>query len=75
MLYPATVRTPVRATLPVLLAMKNLTVPFPLPGLPDVTVNHETLLVAVHGQPPAQDTATDPLYPPVAAVTLPMEIE
>jgi len=65
----------VRATLLVLFAAKNFTVPLPFPELPELTVNHETLLVAVHGQPAPQDTATDPLNPPAAGVTLPMEIE
>ena len=33
------------------------TVPFPLPGLPDVTRNHVTALVAAHSQPPGALTA------------------
>ena len=37
------------------------TVPFPLPGLPDVTRNHVTALVAAHSQPPGALTAKLPV--------------
>jgi hypothetical protein len=43
-----------------------LTVPFPVPLVPDVTVIHETLLTAVHPQPlpPVTVTLPDPPFDP-----------
>src|SRR5262249_28029783 len=58
--WPAMVVVPVRAP-PVLAAIGNATVPLPLPAAPDVTVIHDTPLVAVHVQPPAAVTATEPV--------------
>jgi hypothetical protein len=46
-----------------------VTVPFPLPGDPPLIVIHETPLEAVHVQPPATETETDPGPPPEATVT------
>ena len=54
---------------PLVAATVKLTVPFPLPAVPDVTVIHEALGVAVHAQPDAAVTATVAL-PPAAATDL-----
>ena len=43
------VSVPVRAV-PVFAATEYVTVPFPVPGLPLVTVIHATLLMAAHAQ-------------------------
>jgi hypothetical protein len=40
-----------------------LTVPFPVPFAPDVTVIHDTLLTAVHAQPLPAVTVTLPCPP------------
>ena len=58
---PATVSVPVRADVVVFAAAEKLTVPFPLPGVPAVTVSHDAPLVAVHAQPVATLTLTDPV--------------
>ncbi len=58
----ATVSVPVRAA-PTLAAPRKLTVPVPVPELPDVTVIHVSPLPTVHGQPDAAVTATDPAPP------------
>lgn len=55
--WPPIVAVPARAA-PVLAAAFNVTVPFPLPLEPAVTVSHAALLVVVHPQPVAVDTAT-----------------
>jgi hypothetical protein len=47
-------------------ATVNATAPLPEPDAPLVTVIHDALEAAVHAQPPAVVTATDPL-PPVAS--------
>jgi len=46
---PPTVRVPVRSR-PELLATSNVTLPFPVPVAPFVTVSHGALAVAVHAQ-------------------------
>ena len=48
---PATVSVPVRWAVEVLVAALNVTVPFPLPLAPPVTVSQVTLLAAVHAHP------------------------
>ena len=48
---PATVSVPVRWAVEVLVAALNVTVPFPLPLAPPVTVSQAALLVAVHAHP------------------------
>ena len=58
---PATLSVPVRAEVAVFAAAEKLTVPFPLPGVPAVTVSHDAALVAVHAQPVATLTLTDPV--------------
>ena len=63
---PATVSVPDRAAPPVFAATEYVTVPFPLPLAPDVTVMNEALLVAVHAQPEDAVTATVAV-PPVFA--------
>jgi hypothetical protein len=45
-------------------ATLKLTVPLPLPLAPDAIVIHVALLVAVHAQPPAVETATGVPAPP-----------
>ena len=55
--WPPIVAVPVRA-IPVLAAAFNVTAPFPLPLEPAVTVIQAALLVVVHAQPAAADTAT-----------------
>ena len=50
---------------PVFAATENWVVPLPLPLAPAVTVIHAALLVAVHAQPVAAMTLTDP-DPPLA---------
>jgi hypothetical protein len=62
---PAIVSVPVRA-MPVFAATLYPTDPLPLPLLPEVTVSHEALLLAVHVQPLAVVTATERLLPPPA---------
>ena len=62
----ATVIVPVRVALEVLDATVNVTVPLPLPELPE-TVTHEVALVEDHPQPAAAVTLTLPL-PPFAAI-------
>ena len=52
---------------PVLAAAEKATVPFPLPEVPEVTVSHDALLLAVHAQPVGTVTAT--LLLPAAAVS------
>jgi hypothetical protein len=60
------VSVPVRAA-PVFAAVLKPTAPLPLPLAPDVMLIHEALLVVVHAQPLAVDTATGPPAPPVSA--------
>ena len=58
---PATLSVPVRADVAVFAAAEKLTVPFPLPDVPAVTVSHDAPLVAVQAQPVAALTLTDPV--------------
>ena len=58
---PATLSVPVRADVAVFAAAEKLTVPFPLPDVPAVTVSHDAPLVAVHAQPVTTLTLTDPV--------------
>jgi hypothetical protein len=64
--WPAMVSVPLRAA-PVFAATVNATDPPPLPLAPDVMVIHDSLLVAVHVQPLAVETATGLAAPAVAA--------
>ena len=73
MVHPATVRFPDRGDEFGLLAMKNPTVPGPVPWLPEVTVIQLTLLVADHPHPASVETMAVPLTPPCAAVIAPRE--
>ena len=56
---------PVRAA-PVLAATVNITVPFPLPVAPDVTVIQGTVLLADHAHPDGDVTAIGVPGPPAA---------
>ena len=55
----------VREDVSLLRSTEYETVPFPLPGLPDVTRNHVTALVAAHSQPPGALTAKLPVASPL----------
>ena len=66
---PATVSTPERACVVGLALNEYDTGPVPVPFAPDVMDIHETELDAVHVQPAAVVTVTEPL-PAVAAPTL-----
>ena len=59
---PAIVIVPERAG-PVVAATLNVTVPFPLSLVPDLSVIHETLLFAVQLHPLAAVTETELLSP------------
>ena len=48
---PAIVTVPVRALVEVLATTTTCAVPLPLPDVPEASVIHEALLVAVHAQP------------------------
>jgi hypothetical protein len=61
---PAIVTVPVLFFLPGASVTLYATVPLPVPLAPDVTVIQSTLLLAVHAQPLAVDTATVPLPAP-----------
>jgi len=63
--WPAIVSVALRATLDALAVTLYVTVPFALPLAPAVTVSHAALLVAVHAQPVAAVTLTEPV--PVGA--------
>ena len=58
---PATLSVPVRADVAVFADAEKFTVPFPLPGVPAVTVSQPAALVAVQAQPVAALTLTDPV--------------
>jgi hypothetical protein len=64
---PAIVTVPVRDTVAVFAATVIVTGPEPDPFAPDVTVIHDALLTAVHGQPLALVTDVD-VVPPAAAI-------
>jgi hypothetical protein len=64
---PAIVSVPVRAV-PVLAAAVKPTVPLPVPLVPDVTVSHDALLVALHRHADWVETATGDPAPPAAAM-------
>jgi hypothetical protein len=53
---------------PLLPATLNATAPFPLPELPDVTVIHDALLIAVQLQPAALDTVIGEPAPPAIPI-------
>ena len=55
---PAMATVPVRCVVAVLASTLTVTLPFPAPLAPPVTVIHEAELVAVHVQPVAAVTAT-----------------
>jgi hypothetical protein len=57
---PATLNVPVRDDVAVFAVAEKLTVPLPLPEAPAVIVSHDAPLVAVHAQPVAAFTPTDP---------------
>jgi hypothetical protein len=61
---PAIVSVPVRLV-PVFAATPKVTVPFPVPAAPAVTVIHAALLTAVHTQPAGALTVV-PAVPPAA---------
>ena len=65
--WPAIVSVPVRA-LPEFDATLKVTVPLPVPLLPDVIVSQPALLAAVHGHPDAADTATELPAPPLLPI-------
>jgi hypothetical protein len=70
----AMVNVPERAA-PGLAAALIDTVPLPVPLAPDVTDNHEVLLVAVHVQPEPVVTVTGPTAPPPAATDRVVELK
>ena len=61
---PQIVREPARDEPSALGAIEYLTVPLPLPVLPEVTVIQELSLFAVHSQPLEEDTETEPVPRP-----------
>lgn len=61
---PAIVTLPVLSFLPRGAATLYATVPLPVPLAPDVTVIQSAVLLAVHAQPLAVDTATVPVPDP-----------
>jgi hypothetical protein len=58
---PAMLSVPVREVVAVFALAEKLTVPLPLPEAPAVIVSHDAPLVAVHAQPTAALTPTDPV--------------
>jgi hypothetical protein len=64
---PAIVNVPVREVVAVLAVALMPTVPLPLPLAPDVTLNHVSLLAAVHAHPVPAVTLTVPV-PPAAVI-------
>jgi hypothetical protein len=58
--WPATVSVPLRDEVDVFASTLKLTAPLPLPGVPAITVSHAALLAAVHVQPGATATDTEP---------------
>jgi len=66
MTLPPIVIEPFRVE-PALGATVYVTIPFPVPLAPEVTVIHELLLVAVHAHPVPQVTLTMRPVPPAAA--------
>jgi hypothetical protein len=58
------VSVPGRAISPVFAGKEKLTVPSPLPELPDVIVSHAALLLAAQEQPAVAVTPTDPSEAP-----------
>jgi hypothetical protein len=67
---PPAVIVAVRATVLVLAAALNVTVPLPVPLAPPVTVSHVALLTAVHVQPVPAVTPTEPVPPPATTDAL-----
>jgi hypothetical protein len=66
--WPATVNVPVRGDVTVLAATSYVTVPFPMPLLPPVTVIQLALLEAVQEQPVVAVTAVvDAVLPEAGA--------
>jgi len=62
------VSVPARPLVLVFGAALNVTVPLPVPLLPDVIVSHVALLAAVHPHPEAVDTAIEVPAPPAALI-------
>jgi hypothetical protein len=58
-------RVPTRALF-VFASMENVTLPLPLPLVPETIVNHGTVLAAVHVQPVVVETAIGEPAPPAA---------
>jgi len=71
MVYPATIRLPVRTVDLGLLATKKFAVPGPVTELPEVTVIQFTLLEAFQEQAAPVETLADPANPPEVANMLP----
>jgi hypothetical protein len=61
--WPPIVSVPMRVNGVLFAGTEYWTVPSPLPGDPDVTVIHVTLLDADHAHPAGAEIATDPLEP------------
>jgi len=59
--WPAIVSVPFRWLVVVLAATEYATEPLPAPDAPDVIVNHEALLAAVHAHPVTAETLTLPV--------------
>ena len=66
--WPAIVIVAVRGPVPVFADALNAAVSLPL--APDVTVNHDALLLAVHAHPAGAVTATEPDSPGAAIAWL-----
>lgn len=72
---PATVSVPVLGIEDVLPVTPKVTVPLPVPLLPDEIVIHETLAFAVQAHPGVAVTATEFVEVPAAALTVVGEAE
>ena len=67
---PAIVNVALRDDAAVFAVAVTLTLPFPDPLAPLVTVSHPALLVAVHVQPVGAVNVTEPLPPPATMVSV-----
>jgi hypothetical protein len=73
--WPPTVTVALRAVLDVLAVAVSVTVPFPEPLAPAVTVNHAALLVAVHAQPEPAVSERVAVPPPTGTLVVSVDTE
>jgi hypothetical protein len=73
--WPPTVTVALRDVVDVLAAAVSVTVPFPEPLAPPVTVNHPALLVAVHAQPEPAVSERVAVPPPTATLVVRVDTE